>query len=416
MTLHNLADTILPFERFPEAEALLRQALVIKERAYGPQHPAVAETLVVLGALYAARNEYALAESTLDRALAIWAVAPPTDPMPEAEALANLALVRQTQGRFGEAVPLYAKAITRFETGGGSRHPNALRARYNEAASYAAMRNYTVAIQRYEDMLTAAQAAHGPDDPRLARPLIGLATVHLEMGQYGQAEPLYQRAIGLLEKTQPVETRGLAFAIGGLADCYASQKQYAAAEPLYRRGIALLAEPGEGESARARRDDGKSRIDPLVPGPTRRRAALLQPLDRDAQQGLRTGARGAGAPLPRAGPDVPGAEPALAGAGGLRKGARDPRAAAARRMPMALGETLHHLGQVYAAQNQRAEAKRTLERAVKILEAQLGTLGRAGRKRPPRLRKGHRRHALAAGRRPGAPLHEFELDSSPISG
>ena len=112
MTLHNLADTILPFERFPEAEALLRQALVIKERAYGPQHPAVAETLVVLGALYAARNEYALAESTLDRALAIWAVTPPSDPMPEAEALANLALVRQTQGRFGEAVPLYAKAIT----------------------------------------------------------------------------------------------------------------------------------------------------------------------------------------------------------------------------------------------------------------------------------------------------------------
>jgi tetratricopeptide (TPR) repeat protein len=41
--------------------------------------------------------------------------------------------------------------------------------------------------------------------------------------------------------------------------------------------------------------------------------------------------------------------------------------------PLALGETLYHLGQVYAAQKNLAEAKRTLQRAVKILEAQLGT-------------------------------------------
>jgi hypothetical protein len=39
--------------------------------------------------------------------------------------------------------------------------------------------------------------------------------------------------------------------------------------------------------------------------------------------------------------------------------------------PVALGETLYHLGRVYAAQHKLAEARRTLGRAVQLLETKL---------------------------------------------
>ena len=255
MTLHNLADTILPSERFPEAEALLRQALIIKERAYGPKHPAVAETLVVLGALYAARNEYALAESTLDRALAIWAVTPPNDPLPEAEALANLALVKQTQGRFAEAAPLYEQAITRFEAGAGSRHPNALRARYNAAATYAAMGNYSVAIRRYEEMLASEEAAYGPDDPG--------ARAAADRARHGEPRDgsLRQGRAAVSARDRPArEDRSARDARPGLRD-RGPRGLLRLAEAVRRGGAAVPArhraarEPGEDEPARARRDD-----------------------------------------------------------------------------------------------------------------------------------------------------------------
>ena len=45
--------------RTEEADAHLKRALIIKERAFGPEHPRVAETLAVVGVLHASRNEYA---------------------------------------------------------------------------------------------------------------------------------------------------------------------------------------------------------------------------------------------------------------------------------------------------------------------------------------------------------------------
>jgi tetratricopeptide (TPR) repeat protein len=357
MTLHNLADTILPSERFPEA---------------GPQHPFVADTLVVLGSLYAARNEYALAESTLDRALAIWAVAPTNDPLPEGEALANLALVKQAQGRFLEAVPLYERAISRFETGAGSRSPSALRARYNEAAAYASMGNYSVAIRRYEEMLASERAAYGDDDPALARPLIGLATVNLEMGLYGKAQPLYEQAIALLEVTEPLEVRGLAFATGGLADCYVSQQRFSEAEPLYRRGIALL----ESREKSNLRELGAMNGNLASVLSAQGRHAEARPLYARSIEIL-TKAYGSTHPVvgrlyhEQARTDRALNQLSLAQVGYEK--ALAIREQDRARDPVALGETLHHLGQVYAAQRKQAEAARALQRAMQVLEAQLGS-------------------------------------------
>jgi tetratricopeptide (TPR) repeat protein len=251
-TLHDLADALIMQGKAAEADAHLKRALIIKERAYGEDHPRGADTLAVIGVLHASRNEFDLAEQTFERSLEIWAEHPPNDPVPLAETLSNLALIRQVQGRPAEAVALYGEAIPRFDANLGPRHPSTLRARYNEAAAFAAQGNYAVAIRRYEHLLAADAAALPPGDPHLARPLIGPPTDHYEMALFGDADAYFLRAVALLEDTEPLETRALSFAIGGHADCLVQQGHDAEAEPLYRRGIALL----EGQEVTSLREIG----------------------------------------------------------------------------------------------------------------------------------------------------------------
>ena len=140
------ADSLLLDERVDEADAHLKRALIIKERAYGKDHVHVADTLAVVGVLHVTRHEYDLADQRLGQALAIWERTPPEDPVQHAEALANLALVLQTQGRTDEASALYEQAAPIFERELGPNHPSTMRLRYSGAASYSVQGDHGIGM------------------------------------------------------------------------------------------------------------------------------------------------------------------------------------------------------------------------------------------------------------------------------
>jgi tetratricopeptide (TPR) repeat protein len=71
MALTNLAVLYEKQDRTADAEPLLKRALAIYEKALGPDHPKVAETLENLIALYRGENRTAEAEPLDRRALAI---------------------------------------------------------------------------------------------------------------------------------------------------------------------------------------------------------------------------------------------------------------------------------------------------------------------------------------------------------
>src|ERR1700693_4057798 len=57
--------------RYDEAEPLLRRALELREKALGPDHPDIAQSLNNLASIYRDRGEYEKAEPLLQRALGI---------------------------------------------------------------------------------------------------------------------------------------------------------------------------------------------------------------------------------------------------------------------------------------------------------------------------------------------------------
>ena len=69
--LNNLAGLLQATNRLSEAEPLLRRALAISEKSYGPDHPTVAIGLNNLAGLLRATNRLSEAEPLFRRALAI---------------------------------------------------------------------------------------------------------------------------------------------------------------------------------------------------------------------------------------------------------------------------------------------------------------------------------------------------------
>ena len=95
--LNNLALLLQATNRLAEAEPLMRRALAIDEKSYGPDHPDVA----------------------ID--------------------LNNLAMLLHDTNRLDEAEPLMRRALAIFETSLGPDHPNTVTARDNLAALEAAL-------------------------------------------------------------------------------------------------------------------------------------------------------------------------------------------------------------------------------------------------------------------------------------
>ena len=113
--------------RLTEAEALLKRALAIREKALGPSHPDTLAILGVLGPIYRALGRGAEAE-LLERR------------------------VRQTPHLTDE----YAADDVKFR---------------NEAAAHAAQGRYPEAEQTYKSAIAAAEKRYGPEHPRIAHSL-----------------------------------------------------------------------------------------------------------------------------------------------------------------------------------------------------------------------------------------------------
>ena len=70
--LYNLAGIYVEKERYPDAEPLYRQALAIRERTFGREHPIVAEVWNALGFLLLQQKKLGEAEGWFEKAANVW--------------------------------------------------------------------------------------------------------------------------------------------------------------------------------------------------------------------------------------------------------------------------------------------------------------------------------------------------------
>ena len=191
--LNDLARLQLTNGQFNQAEPLMRRALAIDEKSFGPDHPTVAIPLNNLAQLLKATNRLAEAEPLMCRALTIGEKSFGPDHPTVATDLNNLAQLLQATNRLAEAEPLMRRALTIDEKSYGPDHPDVARDLNNLASLLQATNRLAEAEPLMRRALAIGEKSFGPDHPTVAIRLNNLAQFLKATNRLVEAEPLIDR-------------------------------------------------------------------------------------------------------------------------------------------------------------------------------------------------------------------------------
>lgn len=240
ITLTNHIATYLSKRaRYGEATALFERAWHLGERALGPEHPLVAETLYRLAELHRFEGNYGEAEALFQRALHIRERALGSSHLLVTDTLDNLGVVSYEQGKYEQAEMLLERALQVWESTLGSEHPKVARSLNNLGMCYWREGKYQQAQPVYQRALQIRERALGPEHFQVGTSLDNLAYLYLAQGNYEQARPLFERALQIWQQALGAHHLQIAYPLHGLAKLYAAQGQYEQARPLYEQALTI---------------------------------------------------------------------------------------------------------------------------------------------------------------------------------
>ena len=145
----------------------------------------------------------------------------------------------QDRARYGEAEPLYKRALEISEEHLGEKHYNTASILNNLADLYYIQGKYVEAERLRKQVLQIDEEQLGAEHPDTAGSLNNLGALYRVQGKYGEAEPLLQRALKISEEQLGGEHPDTARSLNNLAGLYCAQGRYGEAEPLYKRALAI---------------------------------------------------------------------------------------------------------------------------------------------------------------------------------
>ena len=222
-----------------QAAPLLRDALAMREKALGPEHPNTATSLNVLAALLQAQGDFGEARPLFERALAIREKTLGPDHPETATSLNNLGALLQSEGDLAGARPLFERALAICEKTLGPEHPDTAYALERLGGLLSEQGDFAGARPLVERALAIREKALGPEHPHTAASLNHLANLLQDQGDLAGAWPLLERALAIHEKALGPEHPRTAHSLNDLGALLRHQGDLAGARPLFERALAI---------------------------------------------------------------------------------------------------------------------------------------------------------------------------------
>jgi tetratricopeptide (TPR) repeat protein len=215
--LHNLALTHASAGRLDEALELNQRALEARERAFGPDHPDVAHSLEAIGGVHRTRGELDRAAPYFVRAAAIVDRSLGPD-HPDALALATqLAAVEKQQGNLDRAEAIHRRILEMRTASLGAAHPS-VGGTLTELGLIAQDRgNLPEALALHRQALDVFVGALGPDHVQVGAILNNIGIVLHRQGDPNGAIEQHRRALAIWEKEMSPDHPMLAFPLQWIA-------------------------------------------------------------------------------------------------------------------------------------------------------------------------------------------------------
>ncbi len=238
--LNSLCNLWLSNADYSAAEECGRQALMVNERAFGPEHPESLRSTRLLGEVLSVKGENAKAEPFLQRALEGMERTLGPDHPEVGRCLGVLATHHLGTEDYSRAEMEFRRAISivkKVPDEHDSRLPLLLN---NLAVLYNNRKEYDRAEPLLIEAVQIVEKAFGPDSPMLAMQLQNLALIAQEKKKdYPGALDLYSRAIRLLEQGAGPENPRVAGILNNMANIYNANGDYTRAADLLQRVYAI---------------------------------------------------------------------------------------------------------------------------------------------------------------------------------
>ena len=207
----------------------------IRRRVLGPENPFTLRTMCNLAFNNYGRGKYPQAEALLSQAVEIQRRILGPENVDTLYATSGLADVYSVEGKYGQAQVVYGQILKIQRHVLGREHPHTLGTLSDIASMYQRRGNYGLAETYAAQALAGRRHALGAQHPDTMAVEVDLALTFHSQGKFTQSEPLAREAAELFRKNQPDDWQRFR-AESLLGASLAGQKKYAEAEPLLLAG------------------------------------------------------------------------------------------------------------------------------------------------------------------------------------
>jgi CHAT domain-containing protein/tetratricopeptide (TPR) repeat protein len=225
--------------KYPAAEKLFRQALTVRCRVLGEDHPDTANSQSWLAFDLTAQGKYAEAQPLYEKALAIYRHVHGEDHPQTATTYHNIALNRKMQGKYAEAQPLFEKALDIYRRLLGEDHPFTATSYVNVAGNLLAQGKHAEAQPLLEKALDIRRRVLGEDHPETAQSYDEIAFNLGIRGRYAEAQRLHEKSLAIRRRVLGDDHPDTASSYHGVARDLDSQGKFIEAQPLHETGLAI---------------------------------------------------------------------------------------------------------------------------------------------------------------------------------
>jgi eukaryotic-like serine/threonine-protein kinase len=232
-----LGSVYLNLGEYDTAGPLLTNALAVRERLLGPDHPDTICSLNDLAVSLQSKSDFAAAEPLFRRALQVSERTMGKDHPYTMNKVLNLAMTLKAQGNSAGAEPLLRRALETGERTLGKDHPDTLVNANSLALLLLDKGDYAGAEALFRRVLETRERTLGNDHPATLLSVQNLAFLFGEKGDYSQAAALYRRALEAQERMLGREHPVTLVTVDNLAYSVFLKGDYVSAEALFRRAV-----------------------------------------------------------------------------------------------------------------------------------------------------------------------------------
>jgi len=237
-SLNNLANTYMAIGHYKKAEPLHLEAKDIREKVLGKEHPDYAWSLSYLANLYRSMSQNEKAEPLVLEAIAIQEKVLSKEHPVYTYSLRVLGALYADMGQIEKVEPLFLKELDILEKQWGRENIDYASALCNLGVLYRNLRRYEKAENLILESIRIREKVLGKQHPDYAWSLLSLGTVYDCMGKYEKAEPLYLEAKFIQEKI-PEKRYELSMTLYFLSNLCMIVGRYEEAESYQRESLSI---------------------------------------------------------------------------------------------------------------------------------------------------------------------------------